>query len=78
MSFVISEYDKKLSVGRVKSPTLAMIIDREKEIESFIPEPYYTVKLNGEFNGETIIFESRRVDTEEEAIRIEKKCRGGI
>ena len=29
-----------LSVGRVQSPTLAMIVDREREIEAFVPEKY--------------------------------------
>ena len=76
--FFSLRYDKNLSVGRVKSPTLAMIVDREKEIKSFVPKRYYTVKLNVERNGETVTFESNPVNTEEEAIRIEEKCRGGI
>ena len=37
-----------LSVGRVQSPTLAMIVDREKEIEAFIPEPYWEIGLDTE------------------------------
>ncbi|MFP4654849.1 MAG: DNA topoisomerase I [Methanohalobium sp.] len=32
-----------LSVGRVQSPTLALIVDREKEREAFVPEPYWEV-----------------------------------
>lgn len=32
-----------LSVGRVQSPTLALIVDREKEIEAFIPKPYWEI-----------------------------------
>lgn len=35
-----------LSVGRVQSPTLAMIVDREKEIEKFVPEKYWVLSLN--------------------------------
>jgi DNA topoisomerase-1 len=34
-----------LSVGRVQSPTLTMIVDREKEIESFAPEKYWQLSL---------------------------------
>ncbi len=34
-----------LSVGRVQSPTLTMIVDREKEIESFVPEKYWQLSL---------------------------------
>ena len=32
-----------LSVGRVQSPTLAMIVKREHEIESFVPETYWKI-----------------------------------
>lgn len=32
-----------LSVGRVQSPTLALIVDREKERDAFIPEPYWEI-----------------------------------
>lgn len=32
-----------LSVGRVQSPTLAIIVDREKEIEAFVPKPYWEI-----------------------------------
>ena len=41
-----------LSVGRVQSPTLAMIVDREKEIEAFVPEKYWTLQLTSEKAGE--------------------------
>ena len=34
-----------LSVGRVQSPTLAMIVDREKEIEAFVSEPYWELSV---------------------------------
>ncbi|RQD81225.1 MAG: DNA topoisomerase I [Methanocalculus sp. MSAO_Arc1] len=34
-----------LSVGRVQSPTLAMIVEREREIEAFVPETYWMVRL---------------------------------
>ncbi len=32
-----------LSVGRVQTPALALIVDREREIEEFTPKPYWTV-----------------------------------
>jgi DNA topoisomerase-1 len=41
-----------LSVGRVQSPTLAMIVDREKEIEAFVPEKYWTLEVTSEKAGE--------------------------
>ncbi|MDY6964700.1 MAG: DNA topoisomerase I [Halobacteriota archaeon] len=32
-----------LSVGRVQSPTLALLVNREKEIENFVPETYWEI-----------------------------------
>jgi DNA topoisomerase I len=43
-----------LSVGRVQSPTLGMIVDREKEIEAFVPETYWQVALETGKSGEQI------------------------
>ena len=40
-----------LSVGRVQSPTLAMIVDREREIEAFVPEPYWVLTVDSERGG---------------------------
>jgi DNA topoisomerase-3 len=36
--------DGVLSVGRVQTPTLAMIVKRHKEIEQFVPEDFWEVK----------------------------------
>ena len=33
-----------LSIGRVQTPTLALIVNRQKEIDNFKPEPYYEIK----------------------------------
>jgi len=43
-----------LSVGRVQSPTLSMVVDREKEIETFVPEKYWQLALETEKSGERI------------------------
>lgn len=59
-----------LSVGRVQTPTLAMLVEREKEIREFVPETY--VEVVGTFgatpytgtwfkNGETPSSESKRL-----------------
>ena len=39
-------YNATLNVGRVQSPTLALIVEREKEINAFVKEPFYTVELD--------------------------------
>ena len=41
-------YHRKLNVGRVVSPTLSLIVQRECEIDAFKPEPFYTVNLDCE------------------------------
>lgn len=38
-------YGQTLNVGRVMTPTLAMIVEREAEIEGFKPEPFYKVSI---------------------------------
>ncbi len=47
-----------LSVGRVQSPTLALIVKREREIESFVPTPYWNISAKfyrrRNFKGEHI------------------------
>ncbi len=38
------KYNSNLSIGRVQTPTLALIVDRQKEIDSFVPEKYFEIK----------------------------------
>jgi DNA topoisomerase-3 len=48
-------YKQVLSVGRVQTPTLAMIVQRYKEIENFVPAPYWelqTIYRDVLFNSE--------------------------
>ncbi len=55
-----------LSVGRVQTPTLAMIVARDREIEAFVPEAFWQVKLklqvehDGTKHGWTGIWFSKR------------------
>ena len=39
-------YHRTLNVGRVVSPTLALLVQREAEIGAFKPEPFYTAELD--------------------------------
>jgi DNA topoisomerase I len=41
----------QLSAGRVQTPTLAILVEREKEIQKFIPEPYWMIKADLEVPG---------------------------
>ena len=49
-----------LSVGRVQSPTLALIVDREREIENFVPQDYWTLhaKFRKDVGGTPVEFEA--------------------
>jgi len=40
-----------LSVGRVQSPTLKLLVDRHQEIENFVPQPFW--EINAEFGQES-------------------------
>lgn len=70
--------DANLSVGRVQTPTLAMIVNRQAEIDDFVPKDYYEVRLEHEASlkhFESVYFtldedgktRNMRLDREEEA-----------
>lgn len=46
-------YGRTLNIGRVMSPTLAMLVQREAEIAAFVPELFYTVQLDCGFPAAT-------------------------
>jgi len=53
-------YHRTLNVGRVVSPTLAMIVQREAEIKAFQSEPFYKVMLDfGNFKAESEKFSDK-------------------
>lgn len=46
-------YNALLSVGRVQTPTLAILVSRAKEIREFVPEEYHTVTADlGDYSGQ--------------------------
>lgn len=45
---------KILSSGRVQGPALKIIVDKEKEIMKFKPEPFWQIELNGDIKSEDI------------------------
>lgn len=65
-------YRKKLNIGRVMSPTLALVVKREAEIDAFRPEPFFTVVLDmGEFS-----VTSMRINEKEAAQKLMEGCTG--
>ena len=59
-------YHRTLNVGRVVSPTLALLVQREAEIEAFKPEPFYTAELN--FGAFIAVSEKFKKKSEAEAV----------
>lgn len=41
-----TKYNAQLSAGRVQTPTLAMLMEREKEIANFQSQPYWTIHVD--------------------------------
>ena len=67
-------YHRTLNVGRVVSPTLAMLVEREREIEDFTPEIFYTVALD--CGG--VLLSSERIENKAKAETLAAVCTGEV
>lgn len=64
------KYNAQLSAGRVQTPTLAMVVERENEIKQFIPKDYWSINALTpgvifrwqDKNGQTRIFDKSKAD----------------
>jgi DNA topoisomerase-1 len=78
VGFMVSPYiskklGDKLSAGRVQSVALRIIVDREREIEAFVPEVYWNLSATFEKDGVKFLAKyPRRIDNEDEAKDIKK------
>ena len=63
-------YHKKLVVGRVQTPTLAMLVERDGKISTFQKEKYFNVQVG----KDDLTADLEKVKTEEEAKRIAAAC----
>ena len=59
-------YHRTLNVGRVVSPTLALLVQREAEIGAFKPEPFYTAELD--FGTFTAVSEKFKKKSDADAV----------
>jgi DNA topoisomerase III len=73
-------FDGAVSLGRVQTPTLALVARREEEIRSFKPEPYWLVEAGFAASGERTYsgryLGGRRLKTEDEANAVVEACTG--
>ena len=67
-------YHRTLNVGRVVSPTLALLVERKREIEDFQPETFYTVAVN--CGG--VSLSSERISDKSEADALADICTGEL
>jgi DNA topoisomerase-3 len=81
-----SAFDGAVSLGRVQTPTLAILARREEEIKAFVPEPYWTVDARFDvvggaagrsYEGRYFAGTQSRLKTAEEADAVVAACRGG-
>ena len=64
-------YGSTLHIGRVMTPTLAMLAEREQRIEHFEPEPFYVVKLD---LGNGLLAHSERIKDQNAAKALADAC----
>lgn len=67
-----------LSTGRVQGPTLRFIVEREMEIQSHVPIPYWNLKTTVDVDGQAIeaAYEVERFEVKSQAESVIKACIG--
>ena len=66
------KYGRKQTIGRVQTPTLAMLAERQTKIQNFVKEPYYKVELSG--GGMVAV--SEQMAQEQDADTMQAACDG--
>ena len=67
-----------LTVGRVQTPTLKFIVDRDLQINYFIPIPFWSIKAHFKKDNEVFVFffKKKRIDTLKQPNYIINQCNG--
>ena len=66
------KYGRKQTIGRVQTPTLAMLAERQTKIQNFVKEPYYKVELS----GAGVVAASEQMAQEQDADTVQAACDG--
>lgn len=82
LSPIAKTYIGAKSVGRCQSVGLKLVVDREKEIQNFVPETYYTLEVrfkkgNSEFSAKYVGTKDKKIDkldSLEQIKQIKAKC----
>ena len=69
-----------LSTGRVQGPTLKFVVEREEEIQSFAPTPFWTIDATILHDGETyqLEYETEKILLVAHATRVVNDCKNSI
>ena len=67
-----TKYYRRLTVGRVQTPTLAMLVERQDAIDGFVKKAYYRVMIE----GDGIRAVSENIKDESESTALAEKCNG--
>jgi len=67
-----------LSTGRVQGPTLKFVVERESEIQTFIPTPFWALKTKIDVDGQIVDadYEAGRIEAKASAEDVVKDCAG--
>lgn len=72
-----TKYNDPLSAGRVQTPTLAMVLEREKQIQSFVPKEYWNVQASfGILNAYWEEKGEQKIFSKDQAEQIVEKVKG--
>ena len=66
------KYGRKQTIGRVQTPTLAMLTERQTKIQNFVKEPYYKVELS----DAGVVAVSEQMAQEQDADAMQVACDG--
>lgn len=69
---------RPMSIGRVQGPTLNFVKEREIEIRTFVPTPFWTIEAYAEIDGRRyrLDYERPSIGREREALEITSRCDG--
>lgn len=71
------KFNAQLNAGRVQTPTLAMMVNRENEIKHFVPADYWTLRADfGDYYGDWRGHDGARLYDHTRAAAIESKIKG--
>jgi len=67
-----------LSTGRVQGPTLRFLVERQQEIETFVPTPYWVLRVKLEVDGRIFAadYEYEKLDRKADAQKVVQTCAG--